>query len=382
MTVRRTWILAASTLSLVSAMAWRATARTHSSAVALPADGAFAIIGATVIPMTDPPATPARDATQLPNYTVVVRGDQIVAVGPRDSLVVPPGMLRIDGRGRFVIPGLVDAHAHLLGRESSADLPLYLANGVTTLRNMYGEPYHLRWRREIAAGARLGPTLFTTSAFTDGITSAEEARTFVRRAREDGYDAVKVHLPLERSIYAAVANAARNERIPMVGHTPRRPGVMAAVRAGQITIEHAESIMQAETAEQEPDTADIPRVVALLRGSGPCVTPTLVTFHHIIQMTEQYPTLQGLLARPEMRYMRPELRAAWSPSQNEYVTRWHGHESELPVAVAKFRRQYAWMRRLVGALAASGIPILAGTDASVAAVMPGFSLHEELRLLV
>ena len=105
--------------------------------------------------MTDAPATQARDPVRLPNYTVIVQASRIAAVGPSDSMTVPHGVLRIDGRGRFLIPGLVNAHAHLLGRESSADLPLYLVNGVTTVRNMYGEPDHLRWRREIATGARL-----------------------------------------------------------------------------------------------------------------------------------------------------------------------------------------------------------------------------------
>ena len=323
MTVHRVWLFAATGLSFISVLIWRTTdGRTISSGAAVAVDRPIAIVGATVIPMTDAPATQARDPVRLPNYTVMVQAGRIAAVGPSDSMTVPHGVLRIDGRGRFLIPGLVDAHAHLLGRESSADLPVYLVNGVTTVRNMYGEPDHLRWRREIATGARLGPTLLTTSASTDGLTSAAQARAFVRRAREDGYDAVKVHVPLDPSIYDAVASAARSEGIPVVGHAPGRPGgIAAAVRRGQRTIEHAESIMQVETVEQNPDTADIPRIVARLRGSGVCITPTLVTFVHVIRMTEQYPTLHDLLARPEMRFVRAELRASWAPSQNEYVTR-------------------------------------------------------------
>jgi imidazolonepropionase-like amidohydrolase len=380
-TLRR-WAFAAAVLSSISGATWRSTTtRAESDPVEVPMDRPIAIIGATVIPLTDSPGTRASQATRLSNYTVIVRAGQIVAITPSDSLVVPPDALRIDGRGRFVTPGLVDAHVHLLGEDASADLPLYLANGVTTVRNMYGESYHLRWRREIAVGARLGPTLLTTSAFTDGLTSVAQARRFVHDARQSGYDAVKVHLPLNPVIYDALAVAARREGIPLVGHAPTG-GVEAAVHARQRTIEHAESIMQEETQEQDPDTADIPRVIGILRGSGICVTPTLVTFEHIIRMTEQYPTLDDLLARPEMAYVRADLRTAWSPSENEYVTRWRGHEAELPAALAKFRRQYAWMRRLVTALAASGTPILAGTDASIGAVIPGFSLHEELRLLV
>jgi imidazolonepropionase-like amidohydrolase len=333
--------------------------------------------------MTGPRLRDSRDPVVLPRQTVLIRSGRIVAVGPVDSTLVPADAIRIDSRSYFITPGLVDAHVHSLRRESSADLPLYLANGITTVRNMYGEPYHVRWRQEIATGARLGPRLVTTSAFADGLTTPEQARIFVRQARLDGYDAVKVHLPLQPSVYEAITAAARVEKIPVVGHAPGRGlGVAAAVRAGQRTIEHAESIMQVETNEQDPADADIPRIVSQLRGSGICVTPTLVTFDHVIRMTEQYPKLHGLLSQPTMQYVRPDLRSEWAPTHNEYVMRWRGHEAELPNALAKFRRQYSWMRRLVGALAAADVPILAGTDASVATVIPGFSLHEELRLLV
>ena len=268
---------------------WRPiTMRPTPNSTGLAADRPIAVIGATVVPLTDGPTTQARDAKRLLNHTVLIRSGRIVAVGPSDSVAAPQGALQIDGRGRYVIPGLVDAHIHLLGLESSADLPLYLINGVTTVRNMYGEAYHLRWRHEVATGSRLGPTLFTTSAFADRVTSVDQARAFVHRARADGYDAVKVHLTLAPAIYDALIESARRERIPVVGHAPRRPGGIAvAVRAGQRTIEHAESIMQAEGDEQEPDAADITRIAALLRGSGICVTPTLVTFDPIGRATRR-----------------------------------------------------------------------------------------------
>ncbi len=378
MTRRRTWFFLGASLSVSLATLDHAT-RTVGSV----ADRPLAIVGATVIPMTEPSEAAARNEIRLPNYTVLIRSGKIVALGQSDSIRLPANVQRIDGRGRFLIPGLVDAHAHLMGVAAAADLPLYLLNGVTTVRNMYGEPYHLRWRREIATGVLLGPTLFTTSALTDGLPTPEKARAFVRRARDAGYDAIKFHAALAPGVYDALTTAAHSDGIPVVGHTPGRPlGIAKAVRAKQRTIEHAESIMQAETTEEQPDVADIARVVALLHGSGICVTPTLVAFDHVVQMTEQYPSLHDLLARPEMDYVRAELRSDWEPTRNEYVTRWRGHESELPGALTKFRRQYSWMRDLVAAFAAAGVPILAGTDASIPTVVPGFSLHEELRLLV
>ena len=337
---------------------------------------AIVIVGASVVSMEGPGVRAAQ--------TVLMRGGRITAIGPEGSFPVPAGALAIDGHGRFLLPGLVDAHVHLFGRESEPDLALYLLNGVTTLRNMHGEPYHLHLRDELARGVRLGPTLYTTSAFADvdAIHSTVEARRFVRTAKSQGYDAIKVHRPLPPELFMAVADEARRSHIPLVGHAPDpRVGLDGAARAGQRTIEHAESIMQEGTNQQLPDSNDIPRLVRQLTGTSVCVTPTLVVFKSVVEMTEQYPLLSGLLARPEMQFVSPELRAAWMPAHNEYVTRWHGHEAEVPSALVKFRRQYAWMQHLTKALSDSGIPIVAGSDAPGGMVIPGFSLLEELHLL-
>ena len=337
---------------------------------------AVAIVGTSVLSMDGPGVQAGQ--------TVLIRGGRITAIGPEGSFPLPGGALSIDGHGRFLLPGLVDAHVHLFGEESIPDLVLYLMNGVTTVRNMHGEPYHLRLRDELARGARLGPTLYTTSAFADvdAIHSVVEARNFVRKAKSQGYDAIKVHRPLPPDLFIAVADEARRVHIPLVGHAPDpRVGLDGAARAGQRTIEHAESIMQEGTNQQAPDSADIPRLARQLRGTSVCVTPTLVVFKSVVQITEQYPELAGLLARQEMQFVSPALRTAWMPGQNEYVTRWRGHEAEVPGALAKFRRQYVWMQHLTKTLSDAGVPIVAGSDAPGGMAIPGFSLLEEMRLL-
>lgn len=333
-----------------------------------------AFVGVTVIPMDAPGVRKAQ--------TVLIRNGRITAIGP--NVQVPAGATRIDGRGKFLLPGLVDAHVHLFDESSIPDFALYLANGVTTVRNMQGAPLHLRLRDELARGALLGPTLYTTSAFADPdvIRTAEEARLFVQRAKAEGYDAIKLHTPLSPSLFDAVTAEAHRLGIPVAGHAPgRRVTLAGAARGGQRTIEHAESIMQEGTDQQHPATSDIAPLVQQLAGTGVCVTPTLVIFQNVIRMTEQYPDLTGLLGRAEMRYVDPALRAYWAPDSNEYVIRWRGHESDVPTALAKFRRQFTWMQRLTKALADHGVPIIAGTDASGGMVIPGFSLPEEIRLL-
>lgn len=291
--------------------------------------------------MTDPATTDVSRVTRLQNYTVLVRGRHIVAVGPSDSIALTVDVVRIDGRGSFVIPGLVDAHVHLLGEGAAADLPLYLASGITTIRNMQGAPHHLRLRSEIARGARLGPTLYTTGPFSDDVRSVSAARAFVRATKEAGYDAVKYHLPLPDSIYDAIIATAREEGIPVTGHSPGGPlGVLKAVRAQQQTVEHVESIMENNRDASVSDSANIATIVAALRGSSVCVTPTLVRFDHVIRTAKQ------------------------------------------PAAIANFRGQFVWMRSLVAAFARAGVPMATGTDTPFSQAVPGVSLHEELRLLI
>lgn len=337
---------------------------------------AMAFVNVSVIPMDEPGVRSGQ--------TVLVRQGRIAAMGRDRDVPVSQDIVRIDGRGMYLLPGLVDAHVHLFDESAIPDFAMYLANGVTTIRNMYGTPLHLRLRNEVARGLRVGPTLYTTSAFAEGIAvrTSWGARRFVQRAQRDGYDAIKLHRPLSPGLFLTVTQEARRIGIPVVGHAPGRPLSLAdAVAAGQRTIEHAESMMQEGTDDRIPRKADIAPIVHQLAGKSVCVTPTLVTFQHVIRITEQYPTLAGMIGRSEMRYVDPALRAQWSPESNEYVTRWRGHEAEIPGALAKFRRQYTWMQQLTKALASAGVPLVAGTDASVAMVIPGYSLQEEMRLL-
>ena len=340
------------------------------------AQPALAFVHVNVIPMNVPGI--------LRGQTVLVRDGRIVAIGPDRAISLPRDATRIDGRGRYLLPGLVDAHVHLFDESSIPDFAMYLASGVTTIRNMQGAPLHLRLRDELARGLRLGPTLYTTSAFAEGdaVRSPAEALAFVQKARADGYDAIKLHSPLPPALFHAVAEEARRTGMPLVGHAPGKEVSLAeAVASGQRTIEHAESLLQEGTDQQQPNDADIEPIVRALAARSVCVTPTLVVFQNVIRMTEQYPALVGLLARPELRYVDPALRANWQPDSNEYVTRWRGHETEIPGALAKFQRQFAWMQRLTKALADAGVSVIAGTDASGAMVLPGFSLQEEIELL-
>ncbi len=187
--------------------------------------------------------------------TVVTDGDRIAAVGPAASVEIPHGSMVIDGGGRFMLPGLTDAHVHLVGdgtargstRPDFGDAPLYLAHGITTVINLRGTPEQLEWRRRVENGTLEAPTIYTAGEFVDAprVTTPEEVRREVERQARDGYDLIKFHevfaqdlnriAPpgLSRPAYQELVAAARDEGLPLVGHAPVHLGLDTLLEGGQ-----------------------------------------------------------------------------------------------------------------------------------------------------
>ena len=338
----------------------------------------LAIVGASVVPMTE--------ARVLARHTVVVRGDRIVAVGPEGRVAVPAGATRIDGRGKYLIPGLVDMHVHFDGAEHERDLPLYLANGVTTVRNMRGTPVHVEMRERIARGELAGPTVYTAGPYPDRLSPSVDVEQVVREQWLTGYDFLKVHdHGFARERYVQLAARARTHGMPLLGHVAKEVGVETAVREGHQTIEHVENLMQTFF-DMQLDTTRFPALVTALRGATPsgtrtCVVPTLIVFGYVVRHMEEFPHLLALQARPELAHVREPLRAAWAPERNSYVRRGLGREAEMPRIAERTRQQFAFLSAMTRALHAGGIPLAAGSDAGVPYTLPGYSLVEELALL-
>jgi imidazolonepropionase-like amidohydrolase len=200
----------------------------------------LAIERVTVLPMD-------RD-TALTDHTVLVVHDRIVWIGPAPSARIPSAARRVEGRGRYLIPGLADMHVHL--DEGVEELPLYVSAGVTTVRNMRGRPEHLEWRRRVAAGSLVGPAIFTSGPTLAGPRLFDRGRGFVglrtpqdaeREARQQaraGYDMIKVHSRLTVPVYQRLLAAAREARIPVVGHLISEVGLARTLSAGQVSLEH------------------------------------------------------------------------------------------------------------------------------------------------
>ena len=351
------------------------------------------------------------DGTGAParaGQTVVVRGSRIVEVGPSASVRVPAGARRMDGRGKWLIPGLWDMHVHAFGY-SFPDFagPLLLAHGVTGVRDMgFYVDTARHWRGEVAAGRVAGPRLVAGGRL-DGppnrapwvarAATADEARRAVDSLLDAGADFIKVYSHLPREAYFAAAEQARRRGVPLAGHVPYAVSVQEAARGGQRGIEHQDDLMRACGAEDAalraelastPPDAPPERQLALIRDharrmragfdpgrcssaiaalaqAGVHVTPTLVVYQPYVA-----PADTSAIHPPLMRYVPRRLQAEWRARL----------QRAGPGDTATVSAYFSLAR--VGEMQRAGVRLLAGTDAPQAYVHPGASLHDELELLV
>src|SRR4030095_6518181 len=208
------------------------------------------ITNVTIIDVTGAPA--ASD------MTVVITGDRITEIGPTRSVRAPKDAQIVSGKGKFLIPGLWDMHVHWYLKDY---LPLFLANGVTGIRQMWGMPMHHHWRKEQETGSLLGPRLIIVSPIIDGpnplwresvsVADEAQAREAVRKARKDGADFIKIYSRLTRDAFFAIADETKNLGVPFAGHIPQSVTVAEASDAGQKSIEHLTGILMACSSREE-----------------------------------------------------------------------------------------------------------------------------------
>ncbi len=332
-----------------------------------------------------------RSPTPRENRTVVVRGTRIVAEGPSASVSVPAGARILDGRGRFLVPGFWDMHVHTVMPGGRDVLRLYIANGVTGVRDMAGDWQRLTaLRADIARGALIGPRIVASGPYLEGgdqpiahllVKTPADAAAAVDSLVRLGVDFVKVHGQLSPESYFAIARAARARRIPFAGHVSRAVGAAAASDSGQASIEHLLAIPNpcsaAEVTELAPrfpvqaalgrcDTADQAPLYERLKRNGTWVVPTLVAQVEIARWPKR-----DLPGDSVARYLPDSLRrlvAAIFPMV----------DSVPPDAEVTGRRLFDKRVAVTGALFRAGVGILPGTDAPLRNSPPGFGLHEEL----
>ena len=355
------------------------------------AAGAFAFVDVSVLPMD-------RNRV-LANHTVVVRDGRITAVGPASSVRVPADAQRIEGRGKFLMPGLAEMHAHVQGPAAPPELNrdimfLYVANGVTTIRAMLGAPNQLVLRDQLRKGEVLGPTMYVAAPSLNGNSSPnpDTAMKLVRAHKAAGYDLLKLHPGLTRATYDSAVKVAREVGITMGGHVSAQVGIDRTLEARQSTIDHLDGYVEGAVAdplkrrimsptEQVPFsewmagvTDDKLRELARrTKDAAVWNVPTMFLWE----------SLFGAFS-PESAAVRPEMK--YAPKQ--WVTGWINQKKNQTDNQAKngmtpelTKQLLAHRRRLLKALGDAGAPLLMGTDSPQMFNVPGFALHRELRLM-
>jgi imidazolonepropionase-like amidohydrolase len=340
-----------------------------------------AFVDVTVIPMD-------RERL-LEHQTVIVRDGRIKLIGNSAQIEVPGDAMAIDGRGKYLMPGLVDMHVHI---EYPNDLLLFVANGVTSVRNMWGNtdkklwfglPDQLELKRQISAGTLFGPTMYTAGPIMDGtpanhplmesFSSPEDAAKSVAWQKAQGYDFIKVYDHLSPEVYEAILTAADEEDMPVVGHAPFAVGVDGVLESGQLTIEHLTGYVDPDEVKFIIPEAQLDEYAQRTKAAGIWNCVTLTEYPKSKQTPEAFDRLQH---QPGMVYQSPSTRLL-SPFMYYMAAKSHTYEGEdYPQRVAELNR------RMVRALHEAGAGILLGTDAAQAYHLPGFSVHEELALLV
>jgi imidazolonepropionase-like amidohydrolase len=360
---------------------------------------------------TDVTVIDATGAKPMAGMTVVVTGDRIAEIGKTGKVRVPTGAEVISAKGKFLIPGLWDMHVHQFVKELF--LPLFIANGVTGVRDMFAPlPMLKQWQSEIKEGKLLGPRIIAAGPIVDGpkpvwpgsvaVANADEGTKAVTTVKQGGSDFVKVYSLLPREAYFAIAAEARRQGIPFAGHVPTAVSAAEASDAGQKSIEHLTGVLLGCSSKEEElvrqaaerrasgmqafvtsfihdnakasDTYDEKKAAALFarfKKNGTWMSPTLTVLRAIAYIGDA-----DFRSDERLKYMPAFIKSGmWGPTA-------FGQNQRAAEDNAVAKRVFLKQLEIIGAMQRAGVRIIAGTDTPNPYVFPGFSLHDELALLV
>jgi imidazolonepropionase-like amidohydrolase len=340
-----------------------------------------------------------------PDITVVVAGNRIAAVGK--SAMVPHNAKVINATGKFLIPGLWDMHAHsLTDNRYEYAFPLLIANGVTGIREMGSNllPEKVNQvRQEVLDGILLGPRFGAlTYQILDGpgtqvntataVTTPEEGRRFVRSYKQLGASFIKPYNLLSREVYLAIVDEAKRLNIPVEGHVPVSMTAEEVSDLGQLTIEHNFDVLVSSSTEEDAlriatradptrwgafeakaavtfNEEKAKRLFASLVRNRTWSCPTIIVYRQIIHLDDE----GFFLNDSQMKYIPQSTR-----------DRWHQTFAQIRrVSLnAENRKRWEMRSRIVGMMHRAGVQLIAGTDTGAVYVIPGFSMHDELQLMV
>ncbi len=355
------------------------------------ASDTLVIENVTVIPMT-------KGGGVLPNRTVVIEGGRIVAIAPAADPVDLPDTNRIDGTGKWLVPGFSDMHVHLgnermlrlLARSSTPEdgaaniqdvFTPYIVNGVLQVFDLAAMPETVGQRIEVESGRVLGPHIAMAAmidsddpvlpfGITHSAATPAQGRQAVKDAAADGYQFVKVYGRIDLPTFTAIVEEARARNVRVIGHIPQRgEGITESFfQPGYELVVHAEEFAQQT---RSPDIAAIPSYAEMARENGTALVTTLTANERILEIARD----PGSLASREDLYVLPPQFYDFSVNSNPYAAQASEGYANYVQSIVQFNGP------LVRAFDAAGIPILTGTDAGIPGVAPGFSLHDEFEAL-
>ena len=363
---------------------------------------------AQTVAFTNVSVIPMDRERVLANQTVVVKNGLIAEIGNAKNIKLPKDAVRIDGTGKYLIPGLVDMHTHLLSDSNEFpdsigpdELRVMVANGVTTVRFMIGTPELLVLRSRSAKGEIEAPTIFVASPHLTGreqgnnfvVNTPEDAREAVRKSKAAGYDFIKVTTFIKPEVYEAAVDEAAKQNIRVVGHADSRfVGVERAWKAKQ-QIEHLDGYMELLLRDNAPmkgsvsdlyiynpenwksfdyiDESKIPEVARKTVASNPFVNPT----HHFMKNTfGRLRTEDEIRKQPDFRFYPPKVQQQWLDfyKKNRFIN---------TVPLEKRAHWIKLREKLIKALYDAGGRIMTGSDTPEFLWLYGFGMHHELKAL-
>lgn len=345
--------------------------------IAIKGNENLAIVDVNVIPMDK--------ELVLPNCTVLIEDGVIKSIS-NNNKQVPKGYKIINATGKYLMPGLCDMHIHL---RSLDEFHSFLRHGVTTVLHMSGPtqsaPDLFAYRDSILNCKLIAPNLYFTSkcvegermnfpAVSESISTEEQAEKFIEDAVARKYDFIKMYETIDSSLYFYFMGRAKESKISVIGHTPRNVNPTRMLEAGQVMIAHGEEFFfdyfdcRDCGIQKKPDESRFPLLIELLKKGGIYVTPNLSFVKATQQALEHFSSFQ---TDPEFKYLSKELIQVWknsNPSRRQDIEKFKERE------IVK----YSFVQKLTRKLNEAGIPLLAGTDCSLAGLFPGKSLHMDL----
>ena len=330
----------------------------------------FLITNVNIIPMN-------RD-TILADKMVLVENGIISNIGENIEV---KGIAVIDAKNKYLAPGLIDMHVHVWDKY---ELGLYLSNGITAVRNLWGMPMHLRLKKEILNDEIIAPMFFTTGPKLTGpefigddnlqLTTPKEAKQKVISYKSRGYDFVKTYYGLTEDLFDAVIEQAKISNLDIVAHPSQKVPYSYHFNSQIKSIEHAEEIIQ-QPLNYKLDTIKLMDVISEFENlNSGSFCPTLTGYNNIYQMLID----DNILESEQLKFMNPLIKRVDSKAQFE---RWYNTKSRDSSIINSIKSQHDFHLEIVKSLHFAGVEIICGTDAGIGVTLPGFSIHQELAFL-